>query len=378
MNVYFITGGAGFIGSNFVHFILKKEKESKVIIYDSLEYSGIKENLYPYLKEDHIFEIEFGRDVYPYKRKKRRDFYVIKEGNELDRVIKRFIDSDKRVILLCASVTNKLALSSSIKYSNRVFHFAAETHVDRSIIYPDRFVFTDFVGSYYLLEGFRIHHRTKGVVVYISTDEVYGEILRGKAGENYPFFPSSPYAAAKAGADRLFYSYYRTYGLPILIVRPSNVFGERQFPEKFISFSIMRILNNKEILIYGDGRQKRNWIYQEDVVRGIYIVYKKGKIGEVYNIPGDVDIENIKVAKLILKISGKDMNMIKFIKDRPGHDRRYAMKGNKIKSIGFSIRWDFLKSLKRTFEFYRKNFEFYNSLLKRKETKEFMKKWYNL
>ncbi len=377
-NLYIVTGGAGFIGSNFVRFLIKREKKAKVIVYDSLEYSGLPFNLYPYLNEKNIFVLSFGKDVYPEKRKKKKKYKNIKSEKEFEKFVKRFLGAEDRILLCVASVTDRVALKSVLKFSDKVFHFAAETHVDRSILYPHRFIFTDVVGTYFLLDVFREIHGDKGKFIHISTDEVYGEILKGKAKENSPFYPSSPYSASKAGADRLVYSFYKTYGVPAIIIRPSNVFGERQFPEKFIPLSIMRLLKGEKIPIYGNGKQRRNWIYQEDVVRGIYLIYKKGKIGEEYNLPGNVEIENIKVAEMLCKISGRDKKeAIKFVKDRPAHDRRYAMDGKKVKALGFECRWDFKSALEKTFKFYKKNFDFYENLFKEKETREFMRKWYN-
>ncbi len=377
MNIYIITGGAGFIGSNFVRFLLKKEKESKIIVYDSLEYSGFPENLYPYLKKENIITPDFGKDAYPYRKRKKKKGKVIKTDSGLKKEIKKFINSDEGVSLIVGSVTNRDILEAVLEFSNKVFHFAAETHVDRSILYPHRFIFTDFVGTYFLLDVFKELHGSNGVFIHISTDEVYGEILKGKAKENHAFYPSSPYSASKAGADRLVYSFYKTYNIPAIIIRPSNVFGERQFPEKFIPLSIMKLLKGEKIPIYGNGKQKRNWIYQEDAIRGIYLIYKKGKIGEEYNLPGNIEIENIKVAEMLCEISGRDKKTaIEFVKDRPAHDRRYAIDGRKVKEMGFDYKWDFESALKKTFNFYKRNFSFYNTILEEKETKEFMKKWY--
>jgi len=377
MKIYIITGGAGFIGSNFVRFLIKKEKKTKIIVYDSLEYSGLPFNLHPYLKEENIIVPLFGKDIYPYKKRKNIKYKKIKEKKELQREIEKFIKENDKVLLVVSSITDRDTLHVVLNFSDIVFNFAAETHVDRSIIYPHRFIFTDFVGTYFLLDVFREIHGDKGKFIHISTDEVYGEILKGKAKENSPFYPSSPYSASKAGADRLVYSFYKTYRIPTIIIRPSNVFGERQFPEKFIPLSIMRLLKGKKIPIYGDGKQKRNWIYQEDAVRGIYLIYKKGKIGEEYNLPGNVLIENIKVAEMLCEISGREKEeAIEFVKDRPAHDRRYAMDGEKVKIFGFEYKWDFKSALERTFKFYKENFDFYDNLLKEKETREFMKRWY--
>ncbi len=377
MNIYLITGGAGFIGSNFVRYLIKKEKDLKIIVYDSLEYSGTPFNLYPYLKEENIFYAGFGKDIYKSKINfKKKNYKALKE-KDLEREIKKFLEGQDKIFLLVASITNKEPLKTVIKYTNNVFHFAAETHVDRSILYPHRFIFTDILGTYFLIDTFKEIHGEKGRFIHISTDEVYGEILKGKAKENHPFYPSSPYSASKAGADRIVYSFYKTFGVPAIIVRPANVFGERQFPEKFIPLSIMKVLMGEKIPIYGDGNQKRSWIYIEDITRAIYLVYKKGKVGEEYNIPGNTEIKNIKVAELICKLGGLNKEEgIEFIKDRPAHDRRYSMDGRKIFELGFRAEWKFRDALKKTFEFYKENFDFYKKLLENKKIKNFMTIWY--
>ncbi|MEO0300514.1 MAG: GDP-mannose 4,6-dehydratase [candidate division WOR-3 bacterium] len=378
MNIYLVTGGAGFIGSNFVRYLIKKEKDAKIIVYDSLEYSGHPFNLYPYLNEENIFYAGFGKDIYKVEKNFIKSNYKVLKEKDLEKEIKKFLEGEEKIFLLVASVTNVKPLKLVMKYSNNIFHFAAETHVDRSILYPHRFIFTDILGTYFLIDIFREIHGEKGKFIHISTDEVYGEILKGKAKENHPFYPSSPYSASKASADRIVYSYYKTYRIPAIIVRPANVFGERQFPEKFIPLSIMKVLMKEKIPLYGDGNQKRSWIYIEDAVRAIYLVYKKGKIGEEYNIPGSTEIKNIRLAELICKLGGLNKEEgIEFIKDRPGHDRRYSMDGKKIFELGFKPEWKFKDALKKTFEFYKENFNFYKELLLNKKVKNFLEKWYS-
>ncbi|MEN3044799.1 MAG: GDP-mannose 4,6-dehydratase [Candidatus Hydrothermales bacterium] len=378
MNLYIVTGGAGFIGSNFIRYLLQKEKDSKFIVYDSLTYSGLPFNLFPFLKRENIFVVSFGKDFFKLEKSKVKGYKKVYSKKDLQKEIDKFILKGDRVLLVVASITNLEPLKVIMSFTDNLFHFAAETHVDRSIIYPHRFVFTDVIGTYFLLYAFKEINGQRGKFLHISTDEIYGEILKGKAKENSPFYPSSPYSASKAGADRLVYSFYKTYSLPVIIVRPSNVFGERQFPEKFIPLSIMKILMKEKIPLYGDGKQKRSWIYQEDAVRGIYLIFKKGKIGEEYNLPGNTELENVRVAEIICDLAGVEKEkFIEFVKDRPAHDRRYSLDGSKLFSLGFKYNWNFSDAIKRTFEFYKENFKFYKKLLKEKKVKKFMDIWYS-
>ncbi|MEN3046751.1 MAG: GDP-mannose 4,6-dehydratase [Candidatus Hydrothermales bacterium] len=378
MGLYLVTGGAGFIGSNFIRYLINEEKNSKFIVYDSLTYSGLPFNLSPFLKEDNIVVVLFGKDYFKFERSKIKSYKKIYSKKELEDLIKKFISKEDRLLLIVASITNLEPLKVVMTFIDNLFHFAAETHVDRSIMYPHRFVFTDVVGTYFLLYAFKEINGQRGKFIHISTDEIYGEIIEGKAKEDSPLYPSSPYSASKAGADRLVYSFYKTYGLPVIIVRPSNVFGERQFPEKFIPLSIMKVLMKEKIPIYGDGKQIRSWIYQEDAVRGIYLIFKKGKIGEEYNLPGNTELENIKVAEIICDLAGVEKEkFIEFLKDRPAHDRRYSLDGTKLFSLGFKYSWNFNDAIKKTFEFYKQNFRFYKKLLKEKKVKKFMDVWYS-
>jgi dTDP-glucose 4,6-dehydratase len=307
-----VTGGCGFIGSNFIRFILGNAK-NEVINLDALTYAGNKENL--------------------------RDF----EGDDRYTFIKGRIEDGELV--------NKV-----LKNVDYVVNFAAETHVDRSIDSPMPFSTTNVIGTQVLLEACRELNIKK--FIHISTDEVYGSLENdeGKFTEGSPLRPNSPYAASKASADLLVRAYFITYDLPVVIVRPSNNYGYYQFPEKFIPLAITNLLEDKPIPIYGDGKNIRDWIFVEDCVKGIYEVLRKGKEGEVYNLGGGNEWRNIDVARFILKIMNKDETYLKFVKDRPSHDYRYALDNSKIiREIGWRPKISFEEGLRKTVEWYRNN-----------------------
>jgi dTDP-glucose 4,6-dehydratase len=307
-----ITGGCGFIGSNFVRFLLKNT-EYEVVNLDALTYAGNKENLKEY------------------------------EDNERYKFIHGRIENGKLVKKIIESV-------------DYVVNFAAETHVDRSILKPSPFLMTNIMGTQTLLEACR-NSKVKRFI-HISTDEVYGSLRsdKGKFAENFPLMPNSPYSASKASADLFARAYFVTYGVPVIIVRPSNNYGPYQFPEKFIPLAITNLLEDKPIPIYGDGRNVRSWLFVEECVRGIYEVLEKGRKGGVYNLGGESEKRNIEVAKVILQAMDKDESYLKFVPDRPGHDYRYALDNTKIKrEVGWIPRITFEEGIKKTIEWYRRN-----------------------
>jgi dTDP-glucose 4,6-dehydratase len=333
MNKIIITGGSGFIGGNLVNYFLKKNY--LVINIDKLSYSGINYNMSNINKKNYFF-------------------------------IKSDINNKKKVI----AALNKFKPSV-------IFNLAAETHVDRSIDGPAPFIHSNINGVFNLLEAIRSFNKKskkKVKLVHISTDEVYGDILDNfkRADENYPYKPSSPYAASKASADHLVKSYIRTYNFPAIISNCSNNYGPRQFPEKLIPKLIFNILNNKPLPIYGKGLNSREWIYVEDHCRALEILSKKGKIGENYNIGSNVDLTNIELTKLILKIIRGKLSKIgkrvkiKFVKDRPGHDIRYALNSRKIQK---KLKWKaFIKiheGLSETIDWYIDNQKYFKSLSKK-------------
>lgn len=303
-----ITGGAGFIGSNFVHFMFKSHPEYKIVVLDNLSYAGRKENL---------------QDV-------------------LDKIT--FIKGDIR---------NKADVETAMKGCEEVVHFAALTHVDRSIIEAGDFVQTDVFGTFNLLEAAKKFEIKK--FLYISTDEVYGSIKTGSFKETDNLKPRNPYSASKAGADLLCQSYFETYGLPILITRSSNNYGPFQHPEKFIPKATIYTLLGKKIPVYGKGENIRDWIYVGDNCEAINLVLQKGKFGEIYNICGKQEIQNITIVKIILKLLSKGEDLIEFVKDRPGHDLRYSLDISKIEKLGWKPKIKFEEGIKKTVYWYKEN-----------------------
>jgi len=332
MKTYLITGGAGFIGSNFVKYILKTHEDVKVINLDKLTYSG---NL------DNLKEIE------------KDPRYKFVKGDIADRnIVEEIFTADRPDILV---------------------NFAAETHVDRSINQPDDFIKTDIYGTYTLLEASRL----KGLSLYvqISTDEVYGHIEKGSSTEEYPLQPTNPYSATKAGADRLCYSYFVTYKLPMIITRASNNYGPYQYPEKLIPLCITNAIENKLLPIYGDGQQMRDWLYVEDHCDAINFLIEKGTRGEVYNIGGGNLLPNIKIAQKILELLDKPDALIQYISDRPGHDRRYSLNIKKIKELGWEPKYKFKTAFEETVRWYSENEEWWRKI-KSGAFKEYYRKHY--
>lgn len=317
-----VTGGAGFIGSNFILYWLKNHPEDLVVNLDKLTYAGNLENL---------------------KSAEQNPNY-------------KFIHGD-----ICDSSIVDAAMSSV----DTVVHFAAESHVDRSIIDPSIFVKTNVLGTQILLDQ-AVKHEIKRFH-HISTDEVFGSLKLddpSKFSEQTPYLPRSPYAASKAGADHLVRSFYITYGLPITITNCADNFGPYQFPEKLISLAITNILEDKKVPIYGDGLYVRDWLYVEDHIRAIETVLTKGKIGQTYLVGSTAkEMNNLEVVKKILSIMGKDESYIEFVKDRPGHDRRYAIDWTKIKTeLGWEPVYTFDKALAQTIEWYKSNQDWWKKI----------------
>jgi dTDP-glucose 4,6-dehydratase len=310
-----VTGGAGFIGSNFVRSLLSHRPGDEVVVLDKLTYAGRMENL-----RDVLDRISFVKgDI-----KDPRD--VAKAGP-------------------CDAIIN----------------FAAETHVDRSITDPGVFVRTDVLGTHILLE----HARKEGVDRYIqvSTDEVYGSRATGSFRETDPLEPSSPYSASKAGADHLALAYFRTYGLPVSITRSSNNYGPYQYPEKLIPVLILRALRGEPLPIYGTGEQVRDWVFVEDNCDALRLVLAKGEPGQVYNIAAGEERRNIDIARLVLSLLGKPESLITHVADRPGHDFRYSVDTAKIRQLGWRPAHGFADGMKETVDWYVRNEAWWMPLL---------------
>jgi dTDP-glucose 4,6-dehydratase len=303
-----VTGGAGFIGSNFVRHVLATHPDDAVVTLDKLTYAGNLANL---------------KEI---------------EADPRHRFVKGDIGDGPLVRDLMAEV-------------DAVVHFAAETHVDRSNAGADEFLRTNVTGTFTLLEAAR--ERKVGRFIAIGTDEVYGSISRGASREVDPLNPSNPYSASKAAADLLARAYWTTHRLPVIVTRSSNNFGPYQYPEKMIPLFITNALEDKPLPLYGDGKNVRDWIYVGDNCAAIDLVLRKGKDGEIYNIGGGNEIENVVLTRQILRLTGKPETLITPVADRPGHDRRYALDSAKARALGWKPAHDFASALAATVEWYR-------------------------
>ena len=337
MKKIIVTGGLGFIGSNLIDLLIKRK--FKVINLDKITYSS--------------------------------NFYNVKE----------FQKSKKYKFIKC-DIKDKKLKNILFKYRpDCIFNLAAETHVDRSIDNPESFIQSNIVGVYNLLECFKEYSKkNKSKLIHISTDEVYGDVLTGRSSETYPYKPSSPYAASKAASDHLVSSYVRTYGISAIVTNCSNNYGPKQHPEKLIPKLIYNILNNKPLPIYGKGKNSREWIYVKDHCEALIKIFHKGKKGEFYNIGSNRNLNNLEVCEKLIKISkkltiiGKKVK-ISFVKDRPGHDIRYALNSNKIiKKLNWFPKTTFEKGISLTFNWYNNNKAYYNSLSKKDIIKRLGKK----
>ncbi|WP_440934435.1 dTDP-glucose 4,6-dehydratase [Candidatus Pelagibacter sp.] len=328
MKKIIVTGGLGFIGSNLINLLIKKN--FFVINIDKISYSSSFYNTkefkslknYKFIKCN-IGEIKFKKILFKYKP-------------------------------IC------------------IFNLAAETHVDRSIDNPENFIQSNIVGVYNLLEYFKQYSKKfKTKLVHISTDEVYGDVIKGRTSEKYPYKPSSPYAASKAASDHLVSSYIRTYKIPAIITNCSNNYGPKQHPEKLIPKLIYNIINNRALPVYGKGKNSREWIYVKDHCEALIKIFQKGKIGNFYNIGSNKNLSNIEVCKKLINYSKKIIGLgnnvkIKFVKDRPGHDIRYALNSNKLrKELNWKPQTNFKQGIKLTINWYNKNKGYYKSLKKK-------------
>ncbi|MBN2414625.1 dTDP-glucose 4,6-dehydratase [bacterium] len=317
MRKLLVTGGAGFIGSNFIRYMLSRHSDIRITNLDKLTYAGNPDNL---------------RDI------EQDDRY-------------RFVKGD-----ICDADT----VDPLVRDADVVLNFAAESHVDRSIGKPDDFIRTDVFGTFVLLEAARKHGVER--FVQISTDEVYGSIESGLFKETDPLMPSSPYSASKAGADRLAFSYYVTYKLPVVIPRSSNNYGPYQFPEKLISLFTTNALDDKPLPIYGTGENVRDWLFVTDNCEGVEAVMERGTDGEVYNLGAGNEKNNLEITRTILRELGKPESLMTFVRDRQGHDLRYALDTTKIRSLGWEPRHSFEDGMKETVSWYRDNRRWWEKL----------------
>jgi dTDP-glucose 4,6-dehydratase len=330
-----VTGGAGFIGSNFIHYILSRHPEDEIINLDKLTYAGNLDNL---------------KDL---------------EGNLRYKFFKGDI-CDPKAVEKAVGLVDKV---------DAIINFAAETHVDRSILSAGSFVQTDVCGTYVLLEAVRRFKIER--YIHISTDEVYGSIEHGSFDEESPLHPNSPYAASKAGGDLLVRSYFKTYNLPVIITRSSNNYGPFHYPEKIIPLFITNALQDQRLPLYGDGKNVRDWLYVEDNCEAVDLVLRKGKPGEIYNIGGGSEKQNIEITRFILKELGKPEDLIELVKDRPGHDRRYSLNCSRIRKLGWKPGTKLEDGLRKTIRWYQANRSWWNNIKeKQKEFQQFYQEWY--
>ena len=312
-----VTGGAGFIGSNFINYMLSKY-DYKIINLDLLTYAGNLENL-------------------------------------------KNVENNKNYTFVKGDISDKELVLDITKDCDAIINFAAESHVDRSIVSPNIFVETNVGGTVNLLNCAKINKIEK--YLQVSTDEVYGSIKEGYFYETTPVNPNSPYSASKASADMFVMAYHKRYGLPVVITRCSNNFGPYQYPEKLIPFFISKLLKNEKVPVYGDGKNVRDWLYVEDHCRAIDLALHKGRIGEVYNVGGHNEKTNIEITKIVLEKLGKDETSIEFVEDRLGHDRRYAISNDKIRAeLGFEPNYTFEKGIEATINWYLNNAEWMKNI----------------
>lgn len=328
MKVILVTGCAGFIGSNFVRFLINKYSDYKIINLDALTYAGNRENLN---------DLE-GNSNY--------QFY---HGNILD----------------------KSLVEELVQNADAIINFAAETHVDRSIQEAGSFIHTDVVGTYTLLEAAKKYKIKR--FIQISTDEVYGSIEKGSFTEGSNLMPNSPYSASKASADLLVRSYFKTFGIPAIITRSSNNFGPYQYPEKIIPLFITNAMDNLPLPLYGDGKNVRDWIYVLDNCEAIDVVLQKGEPGKIYNIGAGNEVPNIEITEMILKKLNKPNSLIKPVPDRPAHDRRYSLDCSKIHKLGWKSNFNFEDALDNTIKWYQNNEKWWRDI---KEKQASFQKYY--
>lgn len=323
-----VTGGAGFIGSCFARTLRAERPDVEIVVLDKLTYAGNLENL-------------------------------------------RLFDGDPRYRFVKGDIADPEAVKDAMAGCDAVLNFAAETHVDRSLLSAGHFLDTDVKGVFVLLE----EARTAGVqrFIQISTDEVYGQILEGAFTESDPLNPRNPYSAAKCGGDRLAYSFFASYGLPVIVTRASNNYGPYHYPEKLIPLFVTNAIDDLPLPLYGDGKYVRDWLYVEDHARALLFLLEKGTPGETYNVGGGNEVENIEITRRILSILGKPESLIRKVTDRPGHDRRYALSTAKLEALGWKPKFDFETGIESTVRWFVDNEAWWRPI---KERDVQFREWY--
>jgi len=312
-----VTGGCGFIGSNFVRLLLSRRRDLAVVNLDKLTYAGNPENL-------------------------------------------RGVDSDPRYEFIRGDIADPGCVVKALEGCSAVVHFAAESHVDRSIANAGDFLRTNVIGTHVLLDAARAARIER--FLHISTDEVYGSLPEGEANEDYPLRPNSPYAASKAAAEQMVRAYHVTYGFPTVVVRGTNNFGPYQFPEKLIPLMLTNALSNEPLPIYGDGKYVREWLYVEDFCEAVLLLLEKGDPGEVFNAGSGERPTNLDVVSAILKVLGKPESLVRHVTDRLGHDRRYAVDSRRIRQLGWTPRRRFNEAIGETIRWYQQNSRWWQPL----------------
>ncbi len=315
----FVTGGAGFIGSNYVHHVLATT-EDEVTVYDALTYAGNRENLAD-------------------------------------------LEDDPRFTFVQGDICDRAAVAEALPGHDAVVHFAAESHVDRSLLDPDVFMRTNCLGTNVMCDV----ASQVGVerFLHISTDEVYGSIEEGSFVETDRLEPRSPYSAAKAGSDLVALAYHETYGLPLVLTRSSNQYGPYQFPEKLIPFFVTNLLEGRNVPLYGDGLNVRDWLFVRDNCEGVDLVLRRGEVGQIYNIGAGNELTNREITDRLLAHLGKDESSVDYVEDRQGHDRRYSIATDKVRALGWTPSHDFDDALDETVRFYRDRKDWWEPLLQR-------------
>ncbi|MFA6908628.1 MAG: dTDP-glucose 4,6-dehydratase [Patescibacteria group bacterium] len=326
-----VTGGAGFMGSNFIHYILKTYPQYEVVNFDKLTYAGNLANL----------------------------------GD---------IESDPRYTFVKGDIADAKAVEQAVQGVGAIINYAAETHVDRSIMEAREFAVTDVIGTLTLLQAVEKFKIPK--MIQVSTDEVFGSIREGEFTEESPFLPNSPYSASKAGGDHMCRAFYATYGTPVVVTHSCNFYGPFQYPEKVIPLFITNLLQDKKVPLYGDGSNVREWIYTDDHCRAIDVILHQGIAGSIYNIGSGSRISNLELTNMIVKELRKDQSYIQPVKDRLGHDFRYAVACEPLRKLGWAPQTDFTQGIQRTIAWYTKNASWWKKLLDKREHIEYIKKQY--